>query len=67
MSGVNNAILVGHVGKDPEFKLLDGGIPVLTFPLATSEIFRKTGNKVEHTEWHNIVIWRSLAETAVRL
>lgn len=67
MSGVNKAILVGHIGKDPEFKLLDGGIPVLTFPLATSEIFSKNGNKVEHTEWHNIVMWRGLAETAVKL
>ncbi|HTK21781.1 MAG TPA: single-stranded DNA-binding protein [Mucilaginibacter sp.] len=67
MSGVNKVILVGHIGKDPEFKLLDGGIPVLTFPLATSEIFTKNGSKVEHTEWHNIVMWRSLAETAVRL
>ena len=67
MSGVNKVILVGHIGKDPEFKLLDGGIPVLTFPLATSEIFTKNGNKVEHTEWHNVVMWRTLAETAVRL
>jgi single-strand DNA-binding protein len=67
MSGVNKVILVGHIGKDPEFRLLDGGIPVLTFPLATSEIFTKNGSKVEHTEWHNIVMWRSLAETAVRL
>jgi single-strand DNA-binding protein len=66
MSGVNKVILLGHIGKDPDFKLLEGGIPVLTFPLATSEVFTKNGNKVEHTEWHNIVMWRSLAETAVK-
>lgn len=66
MSGVNKVILLGHIGKDPDFKLLEGGIPVLTFPLATSEVFTKNGNKVEHTEWHNIVMWRSLVETAVK-
>lgn len=66
MSGVNKVILLSHIGKDPDFKLLEGGIPVLTFPLATSEVLTKNGNKVEHTEWHNIVMWRSLAETAVK-
>lgn len=67
MSDVNKVILVGHIGKVPEFRSLDGGIPVLTFPLATTEIITKNGTRIEHTEWHNIVMWRTLAEVAVRL
>ncbi len=63
MSGVNRVILVGHVGKDPEVKYLDGGVAVARLPLATSETHKnKEGQKVEQTEWHNIVLWRGLAE-----
>ena len=66
MSGINKVILVGHLGKDPEIRQLDGGISVASFPLATSETFNKDGKKVEQTEWHNIVLWRSLAEVAAK-
>lgn len=63
MSGVNKVILVGHVGKDPEVRYLEGGVALARFPLATSETYKtKDNKKVEQTEWHNIVIWRSLAE-----
>jgi single-strand DNA-binding protein len=63
MSGVNKVILVGHVGKDPEVRYLEGGVAVARLPLATSESFKnKEGQKVEQTEWHNIVLWRGLAE-----
>jgi single-strand DNA-binding protein len=63
MSGINKVILVGRVGKDPEVKYLEGGVPVAKFSLATSESYKgKDGNKVENTEWHNIVLWRGLAE-----
>ena len=63
MSGINKVILVGNVGKDPEVKYLDGGVAVARFPLATSETYKnKEGQKVEQTEWHNIVLWRGLAE-----
>jgi single-strand DNA-binding protein len=63
MAGVNKVILVGRLGKDPEVKYLDGGVPVAKFPLATSESFKdKSGNRIEQTEWHNIVLWRQLAE-----
>jgi len=63
MSGVNKVILVGNLGKDPEVKYLEGGIAVARFPLATSEIFKdKSGAKREQTEWHNVVLWRGLAE-----
>ena len=65
MSGVNKVILIGNVGKDPEVRYLEGGVPVARFPLATSETYKnKEGQKVETTEWHNIVLWRGLAEIA---
>jgi single-strand DNA-binding protein len=66
MSGVNKVILVGHLGKDPEARTLEGGVSVVSFPLATSETFNKDGRKVEQTEWHNIVMWRGLADVAAK-
>lgn len=64
MSGINKVILVGHLGKDPELRHLEGGVKVASFPLATSETYTKDGKKVEQTEWHNIVMWRGLADIA---
>jgi single-strand DNA-binding protein len=64
MSGINKVILVGHLGKDPEVRHLDGGVTVASFPLATSETYTKDGKKIEQTEWHNIVMWRGLADIA---
>ncbi len=66
MSGINKVILVGHLGKDPEVRHLEGNITVTSFPLATSETYNKDGRKVEQTEWHNIVMWRGLAEVAAK-
>jgi len=66
MSGVNKVILVGHLGKDPEARVLEGGVSVVSFPVATSETFNKDGRKVEQTEWHNIVMWRGLADVAAK-
>lgn len=66
MSGINKVILVGHLGKDPEIRQLEGGVSVVSFPLATTENFNKDGKKVEQTEWHNIVLWRSLADVAAK-
>ncbi|RVT98135.1 single-stranded DNA-binding protein [Mucilaginibacter limnophilus] len=66
MSGINKVILIGHLGKDPEIRYLEGGVSVASFPLATSETFNKDGKKVEQTEWHNIVMWRSLADVAAK-
>jgi len=66
MSGINKVILVGHLGKDPEARHLEGGVSVVSFPLATSETFNKDGRKVEQTEWHNIVMWRGLADVAAK-
>lgn len=66
MAGVNKVILVGNLGKDPEVRHLESGAVVANFPLATSETYkdRKTGERITQTEWHNIVIWRGLAEVA---
>lgn len=65
MAGVNKVILVGNLGKNPEIRYLEGNISKVIFSLATSDYYKdKVGNKVEHTEWHNIVLWRGLAESA---
>lgn len=65
MAGINKVILVGNLGKDPEVRTLESGAVVAKFPLATTESYRnKNGERVETTEWHNIVIWRGLAEIA---
>ncbi|MFA6580444.1 MAG: single-stranded DNA-binding protein [Paludibacter sp.] len=64
---VNKAILVGHVGKDPEVRYLDKEVAVANFTLATTEraITLQNGTQVpERTEWHNIVAWRGLAKLA---
>jgi single-strand DNA-binding protein len=66
MSGVNKVILVGRLGKDPEVRNLENGATVANFTVATSESYKDktTGEKKEVTEWHNIVLWRGLAEIA---
>lgn len=63
--GVNKVILIGNLGKDPEVFSFDTGVKKVTFSLATTEIYRnKEGQDIEQTEWHNIVVWRSLADVA---
>lgn len=66
MAGVNKVILVGRLGKDPEVRNLENGATVANFTMATSETYkdRVTGEKKEITDWHNIVLWRGLAEIA---
>ncbi len=63
---VNKVILVGNLGKDPEIRTLENGVKKASFSLATSEVFKDkvTGDKRTETEWHNIVIWRGLADIA---
>lgn len=63
---VNKVILVGNVGKDPEIRYPANGVAVATFPLATTErgYTLQNGTQVpDRTEWHNIVLWRGLAQT----
>ncbi len=65
MAGVNKVILIGNLGRDPELKYLEGNVARVNFSLATSDSYKdKNGNRVDQTEWHNIVMWRGLAESA---
>lgn len=63
---VNKVILVGNLGRDPEVRHLENGAVVANFSLATSESYRdrNSGELVSNTDWHNIVLWRGLAEIA---
>jgi len=63
MAGVNKAILVGNLGRDPELRQTPNGQSVCNFTLATSENWTdKSGERVERTEWHRIVVWGRTAE-----
>ena len=65
MASMNKVILIGNVGKDPEVRHLESGVVNAQFSLATNETYKnKSGEKVTNTEWHNIVLWRGLAEIA---
>ena len=65
MASLNKVMLIGNLGKDPEVRAIPSGVKVANFSIATSENYTgKDGNKVEKTEWHNIVMWRGLAEVA---
>ena len=65
--GVNRVILVGYLGENPTIRYLEDGGMRAAFSLATSGIYKnKEGAKVVHTEWHNVVLWSKLAETAVK-
>jgi len=65
MAGVNKVILLGNLGKDPEIQNFESGVKKAAFSLATTEVYKnKDGNNVEQTEWHNIVLWRNLADVA---
>jgi single-strand DNA-binding protein len=62
---VNKVILVGNVGKEPVIRYFDKGVAKVTFPLATSESYtNQQGETITATEWHNIVLWRAMAEVA---
>ena len=63
MAGVNKAILVGNLGRDPEMRHTPNGQAVVNFTLATSENWTdKSGERQERTEWHRIVVWGKTAE-----
>ena len=64
---LNKVQLIGNVGKDPDVRYLDNGVAVATFSLATTDRAYTLANGTqvpERTEWHNIVLWRGLAQTA---
>lgn len=65
MASVNKVILVGNLGRDPEVRYMPNGEAVANFSIATTETWKdKAGAKQERTEWHNIVMYRKLAEIA---
>lgn len=65
MAGINKVILVGNLGRDPEVMTFDNGVKKASFSLATSESYKnKEGQRIDQTEWHNVVLWRGLAEVA---
>ena len=63
---INKVILIGNVGQDPEVRYtgdVNNGAKVATIRLATTERYRdRAGNQQEHTEWHNVVVWRNQAD-----
>ena len=67
---LNKLMLIGHVGKDPDIRILEAGSKVATFSFATTEkgYTLANGTQVpERTEWHNIVVWRGLADVVVMM
>ena len=62
---VNKVILIGNLGRDPEVRYLEGNVAVARFSVATNESYKdKKGEWQTATEWHDVVVWRSLAERA---
>ena len=64
MNNLRNRVqLIGHLGMNPEVKTLDQGRKVAKFSIATNESYTNTkGEKVDSTEWHNIVAWNKTAD-----
>ncbi len=64
---VNKVTLIGNLGRDPEVRRLENGAVVAKFPVATNESYKdKSGEWQTVTEWHDVVVWRQLAERAER-
>ncbi len=60
---MNKTMIIGNLGKEPDFRQTQSGTAVATFSVATTERWKNAeGEKQEHTEWHRIVAWRRLAE-----
>jgi len=67
MAGINKVILVGHLGKDPEVRAISTDRKVANFSLATTESYKnKSGERVDQTEWHNIVFYGPIADVIER-
>lgn len=65
MSSLNKVMLIGRLGQDPEVRYLENGAAVAKFSIATTESYKdKAGEWQDQTEWHNIIMWRALAERA---
>jgi single-strand DNA-binding protein len=67
MAGVNKAILIGNLGRDPELRYTQSGQAVVNFSIATSENWTdKAGERQERTEWHRIVVWGKTGENCAQ-
>ncbi|QJW90660.1 single-stranded DNA-binding protein [Spirosoma taeanense] len=67
MRGLNKVTLIGNLGNDPEFQKLEGNTSVAKFSLATTESYKdKYGQTHTTTDWHTVVLWRSLADLAYK-
>jgi single-strand DNA-binding protein len=65
MAGINKVIIVGNLGIDPEVRTLESGAKLARLRIATSESYtNKEGQRIDQTEWHNVVVWRQLADVA---
>lgn len=65
---INKVTLIGNLGQDPEVRTLENGTQVGRFSLATNESYKdKEGNWQNQVEWHNVVVWRDLAEKATHM
>jgi single-strand DNA-binding protein len=65
MRGLNKVTLIGNLGNDPNIQTLEGNIKVAKFSLATTESYKDSnGQNQTVTDWHNIVLWRGLADLA---
>ena len=67
MAGVNKAILIGNLGRDPELRYTQSGQAVVNFSIATSENWTdKNGERKERTEWHRVVVWGKAGENCAQ-
>lgn len=63
---INKVIILGRLGTAPELNFTPGGVACCKFTVATTESWKKDGEKQEKTEWHKIVVWRKLAELCLQ-
>lgn len=67
MRSLNKVLLIGRLGKDPDVRKMEGNVTKVSFPMATSDNYKdRNGQWQEQTEWHNVVMWRMVAERAER-
>jgi len=68
MKNLNKVTLIGHLGKDIEYKTLAEGVSLAKFSIATTESYRDKDDVVKsETDWHNIVAWRNVADNVQKL